>query len=108
MLRRAGHEYLRHRARRLGAGLAYHSIFALIPTFFLGLAIVAAFFGREAAEGRVEDALDDVVGTEAAARLDQAVADLWEDANASGFAIVIAPAERRGHPTSQPNNDASQ
>jgi membrane protein len=88
VLRQAGEEYLRHRVRRLAAGLAYYSIFALIPTLFLALAIVAALFGRVATEGRVEDVLDDVVGAEAAARLDEAVADLWENANTSGFAII--------------------
>jgi len=86
--RRAGAEFLRHRARRLGASLAYYSIFALIPTLFLALTIVAALFGRKATEGRVEDRLSDIVGADAAARVDEAVADLWENSNTSGFAII--------------------
>ncbi|MGI9646793.1 MAG: YihY/virulence factor BrkB family protein [Ilumatobacteraceae bacterium] len=90
VLRRSGERYLHHRTRRLGASLAYYSIFALIPTLFLALTIVATLFGRDATEGRIEDALADIVGREAAASIDEAVADLWDDSNSSGFAIITA------------------
>jgi membrane protein len=81
---------MRHRARRLGAGLAYYSLFALVPTLFLALAIVAAVFGEEATEGRLVDRLDDVVGTEVAEQTERAVEAVWENSNTSGFAIVTA------------------
>lgn len=90
VLRTAGRAFMRHRARRLGAGLAYYSLFALLPTLFLALAIVAAFFGEEATEGRLVDRLDDVVGTEAAVQIEEAVAAVWDNSNTSGFAIVTA------------------
>jgi membrane protein len=90
MLRLAGGSFMRHRAQRLGAGLAYYSLFALVPTMFLALAIVAAVFGEEATEGRLVDRLDDVVGTETAKQIEEAVGAVWENSNTSGFAIVTA------------------
>jgi membrane protein len=90
LLRLAGGTFMRHRARRLGAGLAYYSLFALVPTLFLALAIVAAVFGEKATEGRLVDRLDDVVGTETAEQIEEAVAAVWENSNTSGFAIVTA------------------
>ena len=88
VLRLAARASLRHRARRLGAGLAFYSLFALVPTMFLSLAIVVAIFGREATEGRLVERLDGVVGVELAERIEEAVGDLWENSNTSGFAIV--------------------
>ena len=81
---------MRHRAARLGAGLAYYSLFALFPTLFLALAIVAAVFGEEATEGRLVDRLDEVVGTDLAVEIESAVEAVWENSNTSGIAIVTA------------------
>jgi membrane protein len=90
LLRLARRAFMRHRARRLGAGLAYYSLFALVPTLFLALAGVAAVFGEEATDGRLVDRLDDVVGPEVAEQIDAAVGAVWENSNTSGFAIVTA------------------
>jgi membrane protein len=84
----ARRSFLRHRTRRLGAGLAYYSVFALVPTLFLAMAIVAALFGSEATDGRLVDRLDGVVGTELAEQIADAVDSVWEASNTSGFAIV--------------------
>jgi membrane protein len=88
LLRAAARSFLRHRARRLGAGLAYYSLFALVPTMFLALAVVAAIFGREATEGQLVERLDGIVGVDVAEQIEAAVGALWENSNTSGFAIV--------------------
>ena len=90
VLRLASPAFLRHRARRLGAGLAFYSLFALVPTVFLALAIVAAIFGEEATEGILVDRLDGILGDEVAKQMEEAVGALWENSNTSGFAIVTA------------------
>ena len=90
VLRLASPAFLRHRARRLGAGLAFYSLFALVPTVFLALAIVAAIFGEEATEGILVDRLDGILGDEVAKQIEEAVGALWENSNTSGFAIVTA------------------
>ena len=88
VLRQAARTFRRHRAQRLSAGLAYYSLFAFIPTVFIATAIGAAFFGKQATEGRLADRLDDVVGTTSAEQIEEAVAALWENTEASAFAIV--------------------
>ena len=88
LLRVAARSFRRHRARRLGAGLAYYSVFALVPTMFLALAVVAAIFGGEATDGRLVERLDGIVGVDAAEQIEEAVGALWENSSTSGFAIV--------------------
>jgi len=88
VLRQAARAFRRDRARRLSAGLAYYSLFALVPTLMLAAAIAAAVVGREATEGGLSDRLDDVTGTDLATQIESAVASLWENTNASGLAIV--------------------
>ncbi|MDX2381229.1 MAG: YihY/virulence factor BrkB family protein [Acidimicrobiia bacterium] len=86
----AARAFVRKGTRRLAAGLAYYSLFALVPTLFLAVTIVATIFGREATDGRLVGRLDGVVGADAAMQLDEAVGDLWEESNATGFAIITA------------------
>lgn len=88
VLRTSARTFQRHRARRLSAGLAYYSLFAFIPTLFIATAIGAAFFGEEATEGRLADRLDGAVGAASAEQIEEAVAALWKNTEASAFAVV--------------------
>ncbi len=71
----------------MSGGLAYYAIFALVPTLFLSVAIAAAFVGRDAATGELEEQLADVLGPEIADQLGSAVATLWQSTDASNFAL---------------------
>ncbi len=55
------------RAVRLGAGIAYYSLFALIPVLFLAVSLAGFVFGQDAAGGAIEDAISEAVGPEIAA-----------------------------------------
>ena len=55
------------RAVRLGAGIAYYSLFALIPVLFLAVSLAGFFFGQDVAGGAIEEAISDAVGPEIAA-----------------------------------------
>lgn len=79
--------YRRDRAKRLSAGLAYYTLFALIPSLLFAVAIAAAFVGREAAAGGLEEQLTNVLGPEAAAQIEEAIAAVWENSDGSGFAL---------------------
>jgi membrane protein len=87
-LREAARTFKRHGGRQLAAGLAFYTLFALVPTLFLALTIVAAIFGREATDGRLVDRLDDIVGADVAEQIEQAVAELWENTDTTGFALI--------------------
>jgi membrane protein len=75
------------RARRLSAGLAYYTLFALIPSLLFAVAVAAAFVGKEAAAGGLEEQLTNVLGPEAAAQIEEAIATVWENTDSSGFAL---------------------
>jgi len=54
------------RAVRLGAGIAYYSLFALIPVLFLAVSLAGFFFGQDVAGGAIEDAISDAISPEIA------------------------------------------
>lgn len=65
MLKTAGQEFLEDKAPRLGAALAYYSIFSLAPLLVIILGIVGFVYGqREAAEGYILAQFDTLVGKE--------------------------------------------
>jgi len=87
LLRAATHEFLKDRAKRLSAGLAYYALFALIPSVMLALAIAAAIVGKEAAAGGLTDQLTELFGAEAARQMEDAIATVWETGDQSNFAL---------------------
>src|SRR6266446_6057957 len=52
-----------HKASRLGAALAYYSIFSLGPLIVIAVAIAGLTFGQEAVRGEVSAQLQDLLGT---------------------------------------------
>lgn len=88
VFRAALREFAADRCRRLGAGLAYYALFALIPTLLLTAVIAASLVGQEAVEGELADQLDDFVGSDGAAAIQDAIAGLWENTDTSSFAVV--------------------
>jgi len=60
--------WIDERALRLGAGVAYYALFALVPVLFLSMAF-ASFFLGQAVRGDVEDALADLLGEDFASTL---------------------------------------
>ena len=59
-----------------------------MPTLFLTGAIAAALVGEEATQGGLVDRLDQLVGSDTAQQVEDAVASLWEDTDTSGFALI--------------------
>ncbi|HEX6643596.1 MAG TPA: YihY/virulence factor BrkB family protein [Gemmatimonadales bacterium] len=53
-------------APRLGASLAYYTLFSLGPILVVSIAIAGAAFGEEAVQGRIVTEIDGLVGTEGA------------------------------------------
>ncbi len=87
MLRASASEFLKDRAKRLSAGLAYYALFALIPSLLFSVAIAAAFVGKEAAAGSLAEQLTSVLGADAARQIEDAIATLWETSDRSNFAL---------------------
>src|SRR4051812_8057070 len=60
----AAGEWLEDKAPRLGAGLAYYTIFSLAPLIVIVIGLVGLVFGREATQRQIVGQLENLVGPE--------------------------------------------
>jgi membrane protein len=73
LLFEAGSEFLKDRALRLGAGLAYYGLITLAPLLILLVGIAGLFVGEEAANGQLVETLEQWFGTEVAQAISETV-----------------------------------
>jgi membrane protein len=66
ILRAAVTSWLRDRAPRMGAAIAYYTVFSLAPVLILIIAVAGLAFGQRAAEGALVDQIAGLVGRESA------------------------------------------
>ncbi|HSM65559.1 MAG TPA: YihY/virulence factor BrkB family protein [Ilumatobacteraceae bacterium] len=71
-------EWVEHRTIRLGAGLAYYGLFALVPVLAVSLSIASVFFARDDVQTYLADQLTQLLG-EDADDVGAAVASLLDD-----------------------------
>ena len=73
VLKETFREFGEDKVPRLGAALAYYTIFSIGPLLLIAVAMAGIFFGQEAAQGRISDELGKVFGAEMARSLEQMV-----------------------------------
>lgn len=78
-----------HGSLRLGAGLAYYTVFSIAPLFLIVLAIAGFWFGADAAQRELFAQLDGLVG-EAGAKAIQALVTSADKSQAGAWATVVA------------------
>jgi membrane protein len=66
MLKRTASNWSTHRDARLGAALAYYSVFSLGPLILIAIAIAGFFFGDDAVRGDVSGQVKGLLGEEGA------------------------------------------
>src|SRR6267378_4082679 len=66
LLKTAYLEWSKDKAPRMGAALAYYTIFSLAPLLIIAVAIAGFVFGREAVEGRITYEIQGLIGSESA------------------------------------------
>lgn len=74
----AAQAWIDDRVIRLGAAVAYYSLFALIPVLFLSVTLASLFIDAERVAIEVGDALSDLLGPDAAEFVIDALKDLQE------------------------------
>lgn len=72
--RDAGRLWLERNAFSYAGSLAFYTLFSLAPVFIIAVAVIGLVFGEDAAQGQMVAQLQDLVGREAAAAVEQAVA----------------------------------
>jgi membrane protein len=75
LLREAFRDWRADDAPRLGAALAYYTLFAIAPLLVLAIAVAGLAFGREAAQGRVVSEIAGLVGTSGAEAVSSLIAN---------------------------------
>jgi membrane protein len=73
LFKQAFTEFGEDKAQRLGAALAYYTIFSLAPLLLIAISIAGMVFGREAAQGQIFGQLRGVLGAQAAAAVQEMV-----------------------------------
>src|SRR4051812_16442411 len=81
----AGSEWIEDKAPRLGAALAYYTIFSIAPLLVIAIAIAGFVFGQEAAQGQISAQIEHLVGAQGG----QAIQAMLKSAN-QGHAGTIA------------------
>lgn len=81
--------WIEHRAASKGAALSFYMLFSLAPILVLVISIAGLFFGAEAARGEIFAQIDDLVGSQGAAAIQEILAATHR-AGGSGIAALIA------------------
>jgi membrane protein len=84
LLTEALREWYEDRAPRLGAALAYYTVFALAPSLILIIAMAGLLLGQEAAQGQIVGEIQELVGRRAA----EAIQATIENARSEGGLIA--------------------
>lgn len=79
-------EWSRDKAPRMGAALAYYTIFSLAPLLVIAIAIAGFVFGREAVEGRITYQIHGLIGSESA----RAVQTMIQSAHKPAHGVIAS------------------
>jgi membrane protein len=80
------------KAARLGAALAYYTIFSIGPLLVIAIGIASIVFGEEAARGQIVGTIGGMVGTESATLIEESINNANKGGGsiyATGFGIAL-------------------
>ncbi|WP_430612519.1 YihY/virulence factor BrkB family protein [Flavobacterium sp. JP2137] len=75
---------------KLSASLAYYTVFSLAPLLLLLISLAGTFFGKDAIEGSVFTELNKLIGTEAAAQVQEVIRNIELSGNTKISLIIGA------------------
>jgi membrane protein len=84
----AARNWARDNVPRLGASLAYYTLFAIAPMLVIAIAVAGLVFGDEAVRGQIVQELDGLIGT-AGARAVQTLLEGARDPGRGALAITV-------------------
>jgi membrane protein len=70
LIKDAANGWSEHRASRIGAALAFYTVFSLGPILLLAVAVAGFFFGQSAARGEIHQQIGSMIGPQAAAEVE--------------------------------------
>ena len=88
LFRQTVSEYSQDHGPRLGAALAYYTIFSIAPLLLIAIAIAGLVFGREAAQGQIFGQLRSVLGDSSAQMVQSMVANAHKPRSGTIAAVL--------------------
>jgi membrane protein len=88
MLRETVDAWIDDKAFRMGAALAYYSVFSMAPLLLIAIGIAGLVFGEQAARGEVLGQVRDTVGTQTAAAIEEILAHAGHDGGGTWATVV--------------------
>jgi len=88
LLRAAYSEWSKDKAPRMGAALAYYTVFALAPLLIIAIAIAGLVFGVQAAQGEVSIQIEGLIGRDGANAIQTMIQSAHKPAH-GGIASVV-------------------
>jgi membrane protein len=85
---RAARGWSRDNVPRLGASLAYYSLFSLAPMLLIVIALAGTLFGADAVRGEIVAQLDGLIGTEGAEAVQALLEGAWRERSTLPAVIV--------------------
>ena len=85
----AYNEWSHDRAARLGAALAYYTLFSIAPLLVIMITIAGAVYGEAAAKGKIVEAISGQIGPDAAMGVQYFLADI-HDAGSRLFSTIVS------------------
>ena len=88
LFRSAGNGFIDDNAFKLAASLSYYTVFALGPLLIIVISLAGFFFGREAAEGRIYEQINGLVGSEAALQIQEIIKNIQQSESSTAGAVI--------------------
>jgi membrane protein len=87
-LRETANDWLADKASRMGAALAYYSVFSVAPLLLVAISIAGLFFGEVAARKELHHRIADTVGPPVAAAVEDILGKVHENGNSVRGGII--------------------
>src|SRR5581483_6513711 len=81
LLKTTFNEWSEDKASRLGAALAYYSVFSIAPLVIIAIAIASLIFGHEAAQGQIVEEIGSTVGEPVAKSIQELIQNNQQQAH---------------------------
>ena len=88
ILKESSSGFIDHKVPKLSASLAYYTVFSFAPLLIVIIYVCSIFYGRKAVEGSIYNQIQNFVGSDTAAQLQQII----KNATISGaghIAIIV-------------------
>jgi len=90
ILKQTGSSFANDNAFKLSASLSYYTIFALGPLLIIIISLAGIFFGKDAVRGKLYEQLNGLVGSSAAAQIQDIIKNIHHTHSTTAGAVIGA------------------